>query len=77
MIIRLEAFLKTKDSNHCYQEHNYYKKEKVTKTIKMKLKRELKPKIETIFKMPIKNERCMNIQIRIYWLKKNVHDSRF
>ena len=54
MIIRLEAFLKTKDSNHCYQEHNYYKKEKVTKTIKMKLKRELKPKMEYIFLIPIK-----------------------
>ena len=54
MIIRLEAFLKTKDSNHCYQNINCYKKEKVTKTIKTKLKRELKPKMELNLKIPIK-----------------------
>ena len=46
MIIRLEPFLKTKDSNHCYHKINYYKKEKVTKTTKTKLKRDLKPKME-------------------------------
>jgi hypothetical protein len=54
MITRFGALLKIKDSNHCFRKINYYKKEKVTKTTKTKLKRELKPKMEYIFLIPIK-----------------------